>query len=108
MAKRFNKLTPIATSVALSLGLTGCFGDDDNNVKVEPVVSVDGVANADFNIAVSGRAVKGTLKNAALSVKTVNANGELVDVAYRSEVTSVEETASATSEAEAKSLAEKV
>ncbi|TMP77740.1 hypothetical protein CWB73_18980 [Pseudoalteromonas phenolica] len=107
MAKRFNKLTPIATSVALSLGLTGCFGDDDNNVKVEPVVTVDGVANADFNIAVSGRAVKGTLKNAALSVKTVNANGELVDVAYRSEVTSVEETASATSEAEAKSLAEK-
>ena len=110
MAKRFNKLTPIATSVALSLGLTGCFGDDDNNVKVDPidpVVTVDGVANADFNIAVSGRAVKGTLKNAALSVKTVNANGELVDIAYRSEVTSVEETASATSEAEAKSLAEK-
>jgi intracellular sulfur oxidation DsrE/DsrF family protein len=105
MAKRFNKLTPIATSVALSLGLTGCFGDNDNNVKAKPLV--DGVANVDFNIAVSGRAVKGTLKNAALSIKTVNANGELVDVAFRTEVTSVEEKASATTEDEAKSLAEK-
>ena len=64
MAKRLNKITPIATSVALSLGLTGCFSDNDNNVKVvnppEPIQK-EVTQTANFNVTVSGKAVKGIL-----------------------------------------------
>jgi hypothetical protein len=105
MAKRLNKITPIATSVALSLGLTGCFGDDDKVTKVEPPVQVEGSVTIDFSTAVSGRAVKGTLKNASISVQTVDANGELVDIAYRTSQETVEKSAKGTSENAAKEAA---
>lgn len=110
MAKRFNKLTPIATSVALSLGLTGCFGDDDNNTQVvnpPKPIEVESSVTVDFSTSISGRAVKGTLKNAQVQVKTIDANGEFTDLAYRVETGSVEEKATATTEEEAKKLASK-
>ena len=39
MAKRMIKFTPIAASVALTLGLTACGSDNDRNVYVPPVES---------------------------------------------------------------------
>lgn len=108
MAKRLNKITPIATSVALSLGLTGCFGDNDNNVKVvnppEPIQK-EVTQTANFNVTVSGKAVKGILNGALVSVQTINDAGELVDVAYRTQAGEVSVTGKATTEEEAQQKA---
>jgi len=108
MAKRLNKITPIATSVALSLGLTGCFSDNDNNVKVvnppEPIQK-EVTQTANFNVTVSGKAVKGILNGALVSVQTINESGDLVDVAYRTEVGEVSVTGKATTEEEAQQKA---
>jgi hypothetical protein len=108
MAKRLNKITPIATSVALSLGLTGCFGDNDNNVKVvnppEPIQK-EVTQTANFNVTVSGKAVKGILNGALVSVQTINEAGDLIDVAYRTEAGEVSVIGKATTEDEAKQKA---
>ncbi|KZN43038.1 hypothetical protein [Pseudoalteromonas luteoviolacea] len=99
-------LTPVAASLALTLGLSGCslFDSEDGAsiVPVDPVTPVDpsdveGTATAEFNVFVSGKAVKGTMRNAELTVKELK-NGELVDVAFRAELGSVEEKATSTSE----------
>ena len=37
MAQRMTKITPIAASVALTLGLAGCGSDNDRNTYVPPV-----------------------------------------------------------------------
>jgi hypothetical protein len=108
MAKRLNKITPIATSVALSLGLTGCFSDNDNNVKVvnppEPIQK-EVTQTANFNVTVSGKAVKGILNGALVSVQTINESGDLVDVAYRTQVGEVSVKGTATTEEEAQQKA---
>jgi hypothetical protein len=108
MAKRLNKITPIATSVALSLGLTGCFSDNDNNEKVvnppQPI-SKEVTQTANFNVTVSGKAVKGILNGALVSVQTINDAGELEDVAYRTQPGEVSVTGKATTEEEAKQKA---
>ncbi|QTL34558.1 hypothetical protein [Pseudoalteromonas viridis] len=102
MAKRTTKiLTPVAASIALSLGLSGCslFDDDDNNVPVNPTnPSVEGSVNANFSVSISGKAVKGTLSGAMVSVKTVDAQGNKVDLAYRTQAG--EESATETAETE--------
>ncbi|ESP90999.1 hypothetical protein N483_20020 [Pseudoalteromonas luteoviolacea NCIMB 1944] len=99
-------LTPISASIAFSLGLSGCslFESEDSTtvVPVDPVqpADVEGTASVDFNVFVSGKAVKGTLRGAELVVKELK-GGELVDVAYRSNLETVEKKATAASEAEA-------
>lgn len=108
MAKQLNKITPIATSVALSLGLTGCFSDNDNNIKVEnppQPIQKEVTKTVNFNVTVSGKAVKGVLNGAQVSVQTVNDAGELVDVAFRTEVGEVIVTEKATTEEEAQQKA---
>ncbi|MBQ4876455.1 hypothetical protein J8M21_04440 [Pseudoalteromonas luteoviolacea] len=99
----------LSVSVALTLGLTGCslFDSEDSSstVPVEPLPSnIEGSASIDFNVFISGKAVKGTLRGAELTVKELK-NGEFVDVAYRSELETIEKTATATSEAAAIELA---
>ncbi|AOT08016.1 hypothetical protein [Pseudoalteromonas luteoviolacea] len=99
----------LSVSVALTLGLSGCslFESEDSSsmVPVEPLPSnIEGTASVDFNVFVSGKAVKGTLRGAELVVKELK-NGELVDVAFRSELVTVEKTATGTSEAVAAELA---
>ena len=108
MAKQLNKITPIATSVALSLGLTGCFSDNDNNIKVEnppQPIQKEVTKTVNFNVTVSGKAVKGVLNGAQVSVQTVNDAGELVDVAFRTETGEVVVTEKATTEEEAQQKA---
>ena len=79
---RINKFTPIAASVALSLGLTGCnwFDDDNKKETVKPVQTFEGSASASFGTEVTGRAVKGSLSNAAVVVKTMNDAGEMISI----------------------------
>ncbi|OCQ23323.1 hypothetical protein A7985_05100 [Pseudoalteromonas luteoviolacea] len=102
-------LTPVAASLALTLGLTGCslFDSEDGAsvVPVDPVTPVDptdveGTANAEFNVFISGKAVKGTMRNAELTVKELK-DGELIDIAFRSELGSVEEKATSSTESDA-------
>jgi len=102
-------LTPVAASLALTLGLSGCslFDSEDGAsvVPVDPVtpvdpVDVEGTATAEFNVFVSGKAVKGTMRDAQLTVKELK-NGELIDVAFRAELGSVEEKATSSTESEA-------
>jgi uncharacterized metal-binding protein len=83
MAKRMNKITPVAATVALSLGLAGCGSDNDNNVSVTPAVTYTSSGTASFNTEITGKAVKGSMYNAVVSVTTLNDAGESVDVAYR-------------------------
>ncbi|BDF94020.1 hypothetical protein [Pseudoalteromonas sp. KAN5] len=110
MAKRIIKFTPIAASVALTLGLTGCGSDNDNNKYTpDPVTVYKGEVSTDFNTQISGKAVKGSLKNAVVSVSTLNDAGESVPVAFRLEATtdatySAESTTSQ-ADADAKALA---
>ncbi|MCF6439387.1 hypothetical protein L1077_08090 [Pseudoalteromonas luteoviolacea] len=99
----------LSVSVALTLGLTGCslFDSEDSSstVPVEPLPSnIEGSASIDFNVFISGKAVKGTLRGAELTVKELK-NGQLVDVAFRSELGTIEKTATGTSEAVAVELA---
>ena len=82
MAKRIIKFTPIAASVALTLGLTGCGSDNDNN-KPAPVTVYKAEVSTNFNTQVSGKAVKGSLMNAVVTVSTLNDAGESVPVAFR-------------------------
>ncbi|KZN61601.1 hypothetical protein [Pseudoalteromonas luteoviolacea] len=102
-------LTPVAASLALTLGLSGCslFDSEDgaSTVPVDPITPVDptdveGTATAEFNVFVSGKAVKGTMRGAELTVKELK-DGELIDIAFRSELVSVEEKATSTTESEA-------
>ncbi|TMP27879.1 hypothetical protein CWB99_13240 [Pseudoalteromonas rubra] len=111
MAKRMKKLTPVASTIALSLGLTGCslFDSDDNKPIVNPPPApseVESTVNAKFNVSVSGKAVKGTLSGAMVSVKTVDAQGNMVDLAYRTAAGEESATETAESESEAKEKAE--
>ncbi|MCQ8888010.1 hypothetical protein NQT72_00510 [Pseudoalteromonas carrageenovora] len=92
MAKRMIKFTPIAASVALTLGLTACGSDNDRNVYVPPVESVTSSDDAQFNVEVTGKAVKGAMKGAVVSVMTLNATGESVPVAFRLEASTEAET----------------
>lgn len=85
MAKRMIKFTPIAASVALTLGLTACGTDNDGNVYVPPAQTFNSEKTAQFNVEVTGKAVKGAMKNAVVSVSTMNASGEMVPVAFRLE-----------------------
>ncbi|MCF2909055.1 hypothetical protein L1285_12070 [Pseudoalteromonas sp. DL2-H2.2] len=87
MAKRINKFTPVASTIALSLGLSGCslFEDDDKNVPVTTPQEVESTVTANFSVSVSGKAVKGTLSGAQVSVKTLDAQGNIVDLAYRTQ-----------------------
>ena len=86
------KFTPIAASVALTLGLTACGSDNDRNVYVPPVESVTSSDDAQFNVEVTGKAVKGAMKGAVVSVMTLNATGESVPVAFRLEASTEAET----------------
>ena len=79
------KFTPIAASVALTLGLTACGTDNDGNVYVPPAQTFNSEKTAQFNVEVTGKAVKGAMKNAVVSVSTMNASGEMVPVAFRLE-----------------------
>ncbi|KAA1160544.1 hypothetical protein [Pseudoalteromonas distincta] len=92
MLKRTIKFTPIAASVALTLGLTACGSDNDGNVYVPPVESVTSSDDAQFNVEVTGKAVKGAMKGAVVSVMTLNATGESVPVAFRLEASAEAET----------------
>lgn len=83
MAKRMIKITPIAASVALTLGLTGCFSDNDNNDYTLPPASFSATDTALFNVEITGKAVKGAMKNASVTVTTLDASGEQVPVAFR-------------------------
>ncbi|KAF7787314.1 hypothetical protein PRUB_a4513 [Pseudoalteromonas rubra] len=109
MAKRITKiLTPVAASIALSLGLSGCslFDDDDNNVPVNPTDPlVEGSVDANFSVSISGKAVKGTLSGAMISVKTVDAQGNEVDLAYRTQAGEESATEKAETEDAAKAKA---
>ena len=110
MAKRIIKFTPIAASVALTLGLTGCGSENDNNYnKPEPVTVYKGEVSTNFNTQVSGKAVKGALKNAKVTVSTVDDAGESVPVAYRLEAASdasyTAESTTSQADADAKALA---
>lgn len=78
------KFTPIAASVALTLGLTACGSDNDRNIPVTPVESFTATGDAQFNIEVTGKAVKGSMKNAVVTVMTLDASGQTVPVAFRS------------------------
>lgn len=105
---RINKFTPIAASVALSLGLTGCnwFDDDNKKETVKPVQTFEGSASASFGTEVTGRAVKGSLSNAAVVVKTMNDAGEMIPVAFRLAASADESfTATANTQAEADAMA---
>ncbi|MBH0038402.1 hypothetical protein [Pseudoalteromonas sp. SWN166] len=84
MVKRTIKFTPIAASVALTLGLTACGSDNDRNIPVTPVESFTAAGDAQFNIEVTGKAVKGSMKNAVVTVMTLDASGQSVPVAFRS------------------------
>ncbi|TMP38904.1 hypothetical protein [Pseudoalteromonas rubra] len=111
MAKRMNKFTPVASTIALSLGLTGCslFDSDDSKPTVSPSPGpseVESTVAAKFNVSVSGKAVKGTLSGAAVSVKTVDAQGNMIDLAYRATAGEESATETAESESEAKEKAE--
>lgn len=84
MANRIIKYTPIAASVALTLSLAGCGSDNDNvYTKPTPVTVYNAEVTTSFNTKVSGKAVKGSLKNATVTVTTLNDAGENVPVAYR-------------------------
>ena len=82
------KFTPIAASVALTLGLTACGSDNDRNVYVPPVESFSSSGDAEFNVEVTGKAVKGAMMNAVVSVSTLDATGQIVPVAFRLEASS--------------------
>jgi len=84
MVKRTIKFTPIAASVALTLGLTACGSDNDRNIPVAPVESFTATGDAQFNIEVTGKAVKGSMKSAVVTVMTLDASGQSVPVAFRS------------------------
>ncbi|MEC4090033.1 hypothetical protein [Pseudoalteromonas rubra] len=106
-----NKFTPVASTIALSLGLTGCslFDSDDNDPIVNPPPApseVESTVDANFNVSVSGKAVKGTLSGAMVSIKTVDAQGNMVDLAYRTAAGEESATEKAESESEAKAKAE--
>ncbi|MEI8669471.1 hypothetical protein P4S65_15130 [Pseudoalteromonas sp. B131b] len=88
MSKRMIKFTPIAASVALTLGLTACGSDNDRNVYVPPVESFSSSDDAQFNVEVTGKAVKGAMMNAVVSVSTLDATGQSVPVAFRLEASS--------------------
>eukprot|EP00493_Phyllostaurus_siculus_P015611 UN15850 len=85
MAQRMNKITPIAASVALTLGLAGCGSDNDGNTYVPPVESVTSSDDAQFNVEITGKAVKGAMKGAVVSVMTLDETGQSVPVAFRLE-----------------------
>lgn len=110
MAKRIIKFTPIAASVALTLGLTGCGSDNDNNYnKPDPVTVYKGEVSTNFNTQVSGKAVKGSLMNAVVTVSTLNEAGEFVPVAFRLEAAAdasyAAESTTSQADADAKALA---
>ncbi len=109
MATKIIKFTPIAASVALTLGLTGCGSDNDNNkyVKPDPVTVYNAEVSTSFNTQVSGKAVKGALQSAQVSVMTLNDAGEEVPVAFRLEAAEESFTAeSTTSQADADASAQ--
>lgn len=83
MAIRMTKFTPVAASVALTLGLAGCFSDNDNNNYTPPAESFTATDTALFNVELTGKAVKGAMKNAAVTVTTLDASGQQVPVAFR-------------------------
>lgn len=83
MAIRMTKFTPVAASVALTLGLTGCFSDNDNNNYTPPAESFTATDTALFNVELTGKAVKGAMKNAVVTVTTLDASGQQVPVAFR-------------------------
>lgn len=87
------KFTPIAASVALTLGLSGCGTDNDKNFPTEPVVPPKtATGEASFNTELTGKAVKGVLQNAMLSVSMINSSGDVVPVAFRSAASAETET----------------
>jgi len=92
MAQRMNKITPIAASVALTLGLAGCGSDNDRNTYVPPVESVTSSDEAQFNVEITGKAVKGAMKGAVVSVMTLDETGQSVPVAFRLEASAEAET----------------
>ncbi|MCQ8885995.1 hypothetical protein NQT63_09915 [Pseudoalteromonas agarivorans] len=92
MAQRMNKITPIAASVALTLGLAGCGSDNDRNTYVPPVESVTSSDDAQFNVEITGKAVKGAMKGAVVSVMTLDETGQSVPVAFRLEASAEAET----------------
>jgi len=108
MAKRIIKFTPIAASVALTLGLAGCGSDNDNNKPV-PATVYKAQLSTNFNTQVSGKAVKGSLMNAVVSVSTLNDAGESVPVAFRLEAAAdasyAAESTTSQADADAKALA---
>lgn len=95
MAKRMIKFTPIAASVALTLGLTACGSDNDRNVYVPPVESFDSSDSVQFNVEVTGKAVKGAMMNAVVSVSTLDSTGQMVAVPFRLAASAEAETFSA-------------
>ncbi|ALU41652.1 hypothetical protein [Pseudoalteromonas rubra] len=108
MAKRISKFTPLASTIALSLGLSGCslFDDDDNNVPVTTPQEVESTVTANFSVAISGKAVKGTLSGAQVSVKALDAQGNMVDLAYRTQAGEESATEKALNTEDAKQKAE--
>ncbi|MBQ4832519.1 hypothetical protein J8L70_04620 [Pseudoalteromonas sp. MMG010] len=85
MASHKNKFTPIAATVALSLGLVGCGSDNDNNVTVDKAVTYSSSETISFSTEVSGKAIKGALNNAVVSVSMLDESGESTPVAFRLE-----------------------
>ncbi len=87
MAHNKFKYSTLAASVALTFGLAGCHsgsGGFDDSVVVptpQPPVSKSGTAN--FGVELSGLAVKGTMAKSMVSVYTLDANGEMVPLAFR-------------------------
>ncbi|MCQ8876527.1 hypothetical protein NQT69_00540 [Pseudoalteromonas shioyasakiensis] len=109
MGKKIIKINPITASVALTLSLTGCGSDNDNNdyVNPDPATVYNAEVSSNFNTQVSGKAVKGALSKAQLSVTTLNDAGEEVPVAFRLEAADESFTAeSTTSQADADASAQ--
>lgn len=83
MAKREFLLNPLAVSVALTLGLVGCGGSDDPITITPPPPPVSKSQDVTFDVAVTGQAVKGTIRSAHVKVMGVDASGHEMAIPFR-------------------------
>jgi len=79
-----NKNLLISSLVTLTIFTAGCSDSDNRTVPPAPVPPVDKTGTANFNIALTGMAIKGTMANASVSVQQIDATtGEMSPVSFR-------------------------
>jgi hypothetical protein len=88
MAKRIFRFTALAASITLAFGLAGCGSDSKKSTPPDPVVKTD---SANFNVELSGFAVKGTLADSIVTVQKISDDGSITDIAYRLSMSQQEE-----------------